>query len=155
MNRKLLLILFFLISSNIFAQACGGGIFTINFYVPNGTEVRKFHYEIFPVTKEFITQHYSRDYNNNGGILWDLMESELEAVDPDEKFEAVLKRAKTKKTGTFKSKLQFHTLETQDYPVVIKITSETDTLFLFGNFFGGCDNTSGVIWQGTNRYIYQ
>ncbi|RZK14705.1 MAG: hypothetical protein EOO43_15980 [Flavobacterium sp.] len=151
MKRQLLYILF-LLSFNGYSQACGGGILTLTIYTINGDTVKDVSYEVFPASEEFIERQNFRDISGSGIIITDFSESKnVQADKSADKFKTLLARSSLFKSGKFTSTLNFKTIETEYFPVVVKITIKDKSIYILGNYFGGCDREAGLFWNG--KYI--
>tara|TARA_R110002111_G_scaffold252863_2_gene317941 strand:- start:1919 stop:2449 length:531 start_codon:yes stop_codon:yes gene_type:complete len=159
-----------LISQNGFSQACGGGILTFNIYTLNGKEIKNFDYEIFPVSKELLNEkfyrkvvnevslddpnyYYFQNVSNSGIIIMEHFANEIIETN-DEKLNEWLDKllilSKISKSGKIKSSLSFSTLELNNFPIILKISLNQKTIYILGNYFGGCDREASLVWN--NKY---
>lgn len=148
-SRHLFLFLIFLTFWNASSQACGGGILTLNIYTINGEKKESASYEIFPLPKEM-----RENYNYPG--LWGIgcptndfwkndIPQDAELTDP---FNKILKESLIPKSGKFSSTLKFKTRETRFFPIIIRIVIKNQTMYIVGNYFGGCDREVCLLWDG-------
>lgn len=169
MKKMIKWILFFgiIISQNGFSQACGGGILTFNIYTLNGVEIEEFNYEIFPVSKELLQEKfYSKvmpkvnpdnpnyylfqEINQSGGIIMQQYANEIIDTKDDElndRLKKMLDLSKINQTGKIKSSLSFNTFEVANFPIILKISHKEKTIYILGNYFGGCDREASLIWN--------
>ncbi|MCD0469917.1 hypothetical protein [Flavobacterium sp. JAS] len=164
---KWILFVGILISQNGFSQACGGGILTFNIYTLNGVEIEEFNYEIFPVSKELLKEKFYskvvnkvnldnpnynlfREINQTGVIIMQQYANEIINT-KDDKLNGSLKKmldlSKINQTGKIKSSLSFNTLELADFPIILKISHREKTIYILGNYFGGCDREGSLVWD--------
>lgn len=164
---KWILFVVILISQNGFSQACGGGILKFNIYTLNGVEVEEFNYEIFPVSKELLNEkfyskvmvkenldnpnHYLfQKINETGGIIMEQYANEIIET-KDEELNSSLKKildlSKINQTGKIKSSLSFKTFELANFPIILKISHKEKTIYILGNYFGGCNREASLIWD--------
>lgn len=144
-----LLIIALFIPLNGNSQECGGGILTLNLYTINGKKIKDVSYEIFPVSKEII-EKYNDTYNwNRGRIINNFSEKEiLPNEDLTNQLNKLLERSSISKSGKFTSTLKFKTLELTYFPIIIKINIKSKTIYIMGNYFGGCNREASLIWNG-------
>lgn len=144
-----LLIIALFISLKGSSQECGGGILTLNLYTINGKKIKDASYEIFPVSKELIEKYNDTDNWNKGRIINNFSENEiLPNEDLINKLNTLLERSSISKSGKFTSTLKFKTLELAYFPIIIKINIKNKTIYIMGNYFGGCDRETSLIWNG-------
>jgi len=167
---KWILLVGILISQNGFSQACGGGILTFNIYTLNGVEIEGFNYEIFPVSKELLQEkfyskvvnkvnlnnpNYSifQEINEAGGIIMQQYANEIIDTKNNE-LNSILKKmldlSKINQTGNIKSSLSFKTFELANFPIILKISHKEKTIYILGNYFGGCNREASLIWNNGN-----
>lgn len=148
MKRHFLLffaILFFKL--NGFSQACGGGILTLNIYIKNGEKQKEISYEIFSVSKETIENYKAR--GQYYGIINKFSEQEISKnEDLDNQLSKFLENSKLSKSGKISDCLKFQTFELVYFPVIIKISIEDKTVYILGNYFGGCGGEANLIFNG-------
>lgn len=158
---------FVLISQNGYSQLCGGGKLTFNIYTLNGTEVENFDYEIFPVSKEFLHEkfykkvvndvnldnpnyYFFQNVGNAGIIIMEHFANEIIETNDDklnERLDKMLHLSKITKYGKIRSSLSFTTLELNNFPIVLKITHNQKTIYILGNYFGGCNREASLVWN--------
>jgi len=172
---KILFILSFLvISPNIYAQACGGGVFTLYFYVLNGEKKDTLKYEILtidPENLEKILWQDREDVSNaeyagvmremRSGLILDtklvedLFCSTTEKKTNEElisgaELDRLLQNSVMKKSALIvDGKISFHTFETYFKPYLLKITANEANIYILADFFGGCDRVNNVL---LNKY---
>lgn len=160
-------ILIFLIFFSVkgFTQTCGGGTLTFNVYTLNGEEIDEFEYEIFPVSGELLRKNlyekvvnkanldndnYSlyRNVNDSGIIISEHFANEIIETN-DEKLNENLQKLlhKISQKGKIKSTLLFTTFETIDFPIILKISNKKRTIYILGNYFGGCNREASLTWS--------
>lgn len=170
----ILLLLLFQVLTEATAQLCGGGILTFNIYTLNGSSIKEFEYEIFPVAKQSLENYFQTmreqkvdvDYRlmpnmrETGIIITENTASEIIDTKNDTLNNALIKLLERKRIGygalpskgKMKNSLQFQTLELGVFPVVLKITAKGKTVYIVGNYFGGCNRETSLIWD--NKYTY-
>ena len=148
MKRHILLIftiIFF--SINGYCQACGGGILSLNIYTKNGEKQKEISYEIFPVSKETFENYKARGQYH--GIINKFSEQEIsQNEDLDNQLSKFLEVSKISKSGKIFDCLKFQTFELVYFPVIIKISIEDKTVYILGNYFGGCGGEANLIFNG-------
>ncbi|MDQ6527726.1 hypothetical protein [Flavobacterium sp. LHD-85] len=167
---KWILFVVILISQNGFSQACGGGILIFNIYTLNGVEIEEFDYEIFPVSKELLQEkfyskvmvkenlnnpnHYLfQKINETGGIIMEQYANEIIDAKNDElnsSLKKILDLSEINKAGKIKSSLSFKTFELANFPIILKISHKEKTIYILGNYFGGCNREASLIWNNGN-----
>ncbi len=150
MKKHILLIFTILnLSLNAYSQACGGGIFTLNVYTLNGKEVKSVYYEIFPVSKELIEKYKNLNAWESGTVIGNFNETNFISNDSlVNRLQEFLEGSSITKSGKFKTSLKFKTIETVYFPIILKVTIKNQTLYIFGNYFGGCNREDSLIWNG-------
>lgn len=148
--KKTLLYLFFFSSISQFgnAQACGSGIVTFNIYTLNGEEIEDASYEIFPVPKQLVEKYKNLNTgrDSGGGVIGDFKETNLISNDSlNDRLQEYLEHSSITKSGKFKTSLEFQTLEGVYFPIILRVTIKSKTIYIFGNFFGGCDREASLI----------
>lgn len=164
--KKILIYLFFItsISQSGNAQECGGGTLTLNIYTINGSNVEYFDYEILPVSEKLLRENFltkirgSVEAQNNmeidiyqkGIIIKE--EFSREIIEKNNEINTDLKKMMSSdlKNGKIKSYLKFKTLELERKLVLLKVKLKDKTIYIVGNFFGGCDRELSLIWD--NRF---
>ena len=150
MKRHILLIFTILyFTLNGYSQACGGGIITLNIYTKNGEKAKETFYEIFPLSKELIEKYNDTDNWNIGRVINNFSEQDLtqnEAL--ESRLNKFLENSSISKSGKFISNLKFKTYELVYFPVIIKISIENKTVYILGNYFGGCNREANLIYNG-------
>ena len=150
MKRHILLIftiLYFTI--NGYSQACGGGIITLNIYTKNGEKAKETSYEIFPVSKELIEKYNDSDNWHIGRIINNFSEQDLtQNEDLESRLHKFLENSSITKSGKFISNLKFKTYELVYFPIIIKISIENKTVYILGNYFGGCNRETNINFNG-------
>lgn len=162
------IILLFLISLYFslsgFSQACGGGKLTFNIYTLNGHDIKEFTYEILPVSKELLKEKFykkvvnevnlgNKNYvlfqavNTSGVIVKEHFASEIIDKNLNGELKKILDLNKMNQTGSIKSSLSFNTLELGDFPIILKISHNEKTIYVLGNYFGGCDREASLVWN--------
>ncbi len=164
---KLILFVGILISQNGFSQACGGGILTLNIYTLNGVEIEEFNYEILPVSEELLKEKFykkvvnevnldNQNYylfqtiNMRGCIIMEQYANEIiETSDKklNEGLRKMLDLSKINQSGKIKSSLSFNTFELITFPIILKISHKEKSIYILGNYFGGCDRDVSLIWN--------
>jgi hypothetical protein len=140
-------ILYFTI--NGYSQECGGGIVTLNIYTKNGEKTKEASYVIFPLSKELIEKYNDSDNWNIGRIIINFSEQDLpHDEDLESRLNKFLKNSSISKSGKFVSNLKFKTYELVYFPVIIKIRIENKTVYILGNYFGGCNREANLIYNG-------
>lgn len=159
-----------LISQNGFSQACGGGILTFNIYTLNGVDIEEFNYEIFPVSKELLQEkfyskvvhkvnldnpnyYFFEKIDQTGGIIMQQYANEIIDTKDDVlngSLKKMLDLSKINQTGKIKSSLSFNTLELGNFPIILKISHNEKTIYILGNYFGGCNREASLIWDNGN-----
>lgn len=161
---------FIFISQNGYSQACGGGILSFKIYSLNGTELENFEYEIFPVSKEFFQEKFYKkvvnevnldspnyslfqNINSHGIIIMEHTAKELIDLNNEilnESLDKMLHLSKITQSGRIKSSLSFTTIENRNFPIILKISNKNNTIYILGNYFGGCDREASLVWN--NEY---
>lgn len=156
-----------LISQNGYSQACGGGKLIFNIYTLNGVVIEEFDYEIFPVSKELLQEKFYKkvvyegnlgnpnyilfqNINNFGTIIMENIANEIiETKDEklNEKLDKMLDLSKINQSGKIKSTLSFFTLELNNFPIILKISNTQKTIYILGNYFGGCNREASLVWN--------
>ena len=157
MNRKtktlkvsaILIILILQISPKVIAQACGGGILNFNIYTLNGNAVNDFDYEILPISEELAKKFNYQDIWGSGGIVNGITNSIIDNKNEtlNNKLKKWLALSKIPSKGKIKSSINFKTFETVYFPIVLKITQNKKTIYIIGNYFGGCTRHVSLIWS--------
>ena len=49
--------------------------------------------------------------------------------------------------GKIKSSINFKTFETVYFPMILKITQNNKSIYIIGNYFGGCYRQASLIWS--------
>lgn len=151
--KKILIYLFFItsISQSGNAQECGGGTLTLNIYTKNGEKQKEISYEIFPVSKETFENYKARGQYH--GIINKFSEQEIsQNEDLDNQLSKFLEVSKISKSGKIFDCLKFQTFELVYFPVIIKISIEDKTVYILGNYFGGCGGEANLVFNG-NYFI--
>ncbi|HRF16102.1 MAG: hypothetical protein JSR97_01765 [Verrucomicrobia bacterium] len=158
---------FLLISQNGYSQRCGGGTLAFNIYTLNGEEIENFEYEILPVSKELLrekfykkvvneinldNQNYSlfQSVYSSGIIIGEQFINEIIETNNgklNESLDKMLDLSKVTKNGKIKSSLFFITHEKNNFPVILKISNNQKTIYILGNYFGGCDREASLVWN--------
>lgn len=161
---------FILISQNGYSQACGGGILSFKIYTLNGTEIENFEYKIFPISKELLQEKFYKkvvnevnldnpnyslfqNINSSGVIIMEHFANELidtNNVILNESLDKMLHLSKITQSGRIKSSLSFTTLENNNFPIILKISNSQKTIYILGNYFGGCNREASLVWN--NEY---
>lgn len=132
-------------SINGYSQACGGGIETLNFYNKNGEKEKNTSYEIFPILKELNEKYKKR----NCGINKDFSEKEnIQNEDETNELNIFLKVSSISKSGKFTTSLKFQQAKLLHFVIILKISVEIKTIFIYGNYFGGCGRETYLLWDG-------
>lgn len=134
---------------NGYTQVCGGGILDFNIFTLNGTEVKYFEYEIFPVSEKLakdLGEGLHADYK--GKIMYGFSETKIDTTNTflNTEFKSLLAESKITSKGKIKSSLHFKTHETLYFPVILKITHDKKTVYILGNYFGGCNRKASLVW---------
>jgi hypothetical protein len=158
---------FVLISQNGYSQACGGGKLTFNIYILNGSEIQNFEYEIFPVSKKLLQEKFYKkvinegnldnpnynlfqNINNSGIIIMKHFANEIIEANNDklnESLNKLLHLSNIARSGKIKSSLSFTTLELNNFPIILKISNDKQTIYILGNYFGGCNREASLVWD--------
>lgn len=158
---------FVLISQNGYSQACGGGKLIFNIYTLNGVEIENFEYEIFPVSKELLQEKFYnkvvntanldnpnhnlfQNINNFGVIIMENFANEIIETNDDklnESLDKMLQLSQIAQSGKIKSSLSFTTAEVLDFPIILKISNSQKTIYILGNYFGGCNREASLVWN--------
>jgi len=161
---------FFLFSQNLFSQACGEGILIFNIYTLNGIDIEEFDYEILPVSKELLKEKFYKkvvskaylddsnyklflEVNGSGVIIMESFANEIIKTNDkklSEDLDERLALSDITQKGKIKSSLLFRTRENNDFPIVIKTSHRGKTIYVLGNFFGGCNREASLVWN--NKY---
>jgi len=171
MKNFITYIFFFLafISENGYSQACGGGKLNFDIFTINGQEIENFEYEIFPVSEENLKEKFLKkvlnesnlddpknyfltNINNTGIIINEQHANEIiTTIDEklNESFKKLLANSKISSKGEIKSSLTFNTFENINLPIILKVTHKKRTVYILGNYFGGCNRNASLIW---NKY---
>lgn len=161
--KKIVIYLFFitLISQSGNAQECGGGTLTLNIYTKNGSTVEYFDYEILPVSEKLLRENFLAKIAGSEEAQ-NIMENNIyqkgititedfsrEIIEAGSELSTDLKQmiSSDLKTGKVKSYLKFKTLELRKKLVLLKIKLKGKTIYVVGNFFGGCDREVSLIWN--------
>ena len=153
MKRQIILLFILALQFSIkgYSQACGGGILTLNIYTLNGDEIEAASYEIFPVSEQLIEKYKNLNAWESGSVVRDFKETVLISNDSlNTRLQKFLERSSITKSGKFKTSLKFQTTETVYFPIILRVTIKSQTLYIFGNYFGGCDREASLIWNGKN-----
>lgn len=153
MKRQLIfLFILALFFFNGYSQACGGGILTLNMYTINGKAIKEVSYEIFPVSEELIGRHNFQDSRGSVMLINDFSESEsIQNEKSNSKLDMFLERSSISRSGKFTDALKFKTKENEYFPIILKISVKGQTVYILGNYFGGCDREVRLFWNG--KYI--
>jgi hypothetical protein len=165
--KKIILISLLFFFQNGFSQECGGGKLLFNIYILNGMEIDEFDYEILPVSKELLQEKYYQKVvskinldNPNyylfqkisevGGIIMEQYANEIIETN-NEKLNRELKEmldlSNINQKGKIKSSLIFNTLELTNFPIILKISHKKKTIYILGNYFGGCNREASLVWN--------
>ena len=157
MNRKtkmlkvtaLLILLILQISTKVIAQVCGGGILNFKIYTLNGSNLKDFDYEIFPISKEFAKKLNYQDNWGSGEIMNGITDSMIDRSNEilNNNLKKYLELSKINSKGKIKSFINFKTFETVYFPIILKITQNKKTIYIIGNYFGGCRRQAALIWS--------
>jgi hypothetical protein len=55
--------------------------------------------------------------------------------------------SKISSKGKIKSSINFKTFETVFFSMILKITQHKKTIYILGNYFGGCNRQASLIWN--------
>lgn len=162
MMKKILLFLtmsFF--SANTYTQKCGVGVFSIELYILNGEKQLDLDYELLPVSQRFVIdsiirkddnfynqQIKVRNYYEGVIVREDLaLNILLQTVSSQDerKFEKFVSSQSFPVKGTLKQKIDFKTIETVFFPVILRLKSKTGATYILANFFGGCDRVLSLL----------
>lgn len=145
-----LFITLFYITIKGYSQACGGGILTLNFYTKNGEIVKNVYYEIFPISKE-LNETYKK---LSSQIIENFSEKEIiQNEDLTNELNIFLKVSSMPKSGKFTTSLKFQQAELVYFPVILKISVKTKTIYIYRNFFGGCGGEAYLLWDGNSLIL--
>ena len=150
MKRHILLIftiLYFTI--NGYSQACGSGILTLNIYTINGKKIKEASYEIFQASEELTERYKFPDSYGSGKMIYDFKENDITKIEDSTKLNKLLERSSIFRKGSFTSTMEFKTTENGYFPIILKISIKDQTIYILGNYFGGCDREACLIWNGT------
>jgi hypothetical protein len=151
----------FFSNSELKAQACGQGIFTIEFFTLNGEKEYEINYEIFLINRDSLEAIFSDDiyldqimYNSYHGHIIQAKHA-ARIIDSTEsgqnKLENLFKLAMfkdDKRIGKVKnSRVKFTTYELYFNLLLIKFKSNDKEIYVIGNLFGDCDRTSVLLWN--------
>ena len=145
-----LFITLFYFSINGYSQACGGGILTLNFYTKNGQKVKNVSFEIFPISKELNEKYKKR----SSSIIEDFSEKDIiQSEDLTNELNIFLKVSSMSKSGKFTNSLKFQQAELTYFPIILKISVKTKTIYIYGNYFGGCGGETYLLWDGNSLIL--
>ncbi|HEX9980126.1 MAG TPA: hypothetical protein VGB50_06140 [Flavobacterium sp.] len=117
-------------SAPSYSQVCGGGILTME--------------------KQNSLEAYLRLYNNSGAEIAKQTAEEI-ITKSDEilnvRLNTYLSKSNLQINGIVISKLEFHTLELVDFPVIVRISAGKKAIYIIGNFFGNCSRYSSLVWS--------
>jgi len=130
------------------AQVCGGGIVKFNIYTLNGNAVKDFDYEIFPASDELTKKFNYKDNWGCGEIMYGITDSMIDRNNEalNNKLKKWLALSKISSKGKIKSSINFKTFETVYFPMILKITQHNKSIYILGNYFGGCNRQVSLIW---------
>ncbi|OXA93480.1 hypothetical protein [Flavobacterium hercynium] len=145
MKKIFLIILLFIIVKS-YSQACGSGIFKIEFYVVN-EEKEKLTYEVIDLNDDNLNVLMSDNKIEsiyNGIIINTELINELnlsKSTSEQLPFKNILERRGTISKG----KLEFKTRELSNKISLLKIKTNKYVFYIMANLFGGCNRTTFVI----------
>lgn len=148
-TRIIYTLLITLIFCSGYSQACGGGILTLNIYTINGKKIKGASYEIFQASEEVI-KRYNFGYYDSKSVN-DFTQNDITKNENSIKLNKLLERSSISRKGNFTSALEFKTTENGYFPIILKICIKDQTVYILGNYFGGCDREACLIWNG--KYI--
>lgn len=151
MKRQIIFLFLLALQFSIkgYSQACGGGILTLNIYTLNGEKIKGASYEIFPVSKLLIEKYKNLNAWESGSVIGDFKETNFISNDSlTNRLQKFLERSSIAKSGKFKTNLKFKTIETVYFPIIIRVTIKNQTVYVFGNYFGGCNREARLLWNG-------
>lgn len=67
-----------------------------------------------------------------------------------ENLNKMLDLSKIDQIGEIKSSLSFKTAENRNFPIILKISQKEKTIYILGNYFGGCNREASLVWN--NEY---
>ena len=170
MKKSLILILTILglFSTNLFSQPCGTGILRFNIFTPNGSDLIDFSYEILPVSDELFNKliiieklddrnSYLYTYDKSGvEISQENAEKIINLNDKDlnGRLNEYLAFSNLKINGKVKDKIEFKTFYSGGIPVILKINAQGKSIYILGNFFGGCGRYASLVWSEKFTKLY-
>jgi hypothetical protein len=144
-----LFVIAFIFSLKGYSQACGEGIVTLNIYTINGQKIKDVSYEIFQASKGLIERHKDFNSYDNGKIITDLSENDTLPTDsPNGRLNKLLERSLISRSGKLTNNIKFKTKELGYFPIILKVSIKNQTMYILGNFFGGCNREACLIWNG-------
>lgn len=153
----LLFVLFTIFHPSIsYGQACGGGLFKLEFYSLNGTNL-DLTYEILEIDEESYPYTYAtfdekKFYN---GLIVNM---------------SVIKKIKTNENSVFftnyldgidregeiiQGRLTFPTTETYSKLYVLKVISKKQCFFIIADLFGGCNRKTKILLEDEEAVIVE
>jgi hypothetical protein len=147
--RFIIVITFLLqIHTKSIAQVCGGGTVKFNIYTLNGKAVKSFDYEIFPASEELTKKFNYKDNWGCGEIINGIADSMIDRNDEalNNKLKELLALSKITSKGKIKCSINFKSFETVYFPMIFKITKHNKSVYILGNYFGGCNRQASLIW---------
>ena len=161
----IVLILIVILSFKVKAQACGQGVYTLEFYTLDGDEKKDIDFEILPINSdslEFLFSKYTnledqlRFNSNKGTVLQSRLASRI--IGNKQQGLASIKNYDIFKMEKFKGKLdksrvEFNTVETYYELFLLKLMEEDKEVYIVGNFFGGCNRTIVLLWNDRPRIV--
>ncbi|GEM_PF-5459385 len=165
----LLLILAAITSSYARSQACGQGVFTIKVYTMNASPLERMSYEIFPLNYDSLKavyppEKYGEHYLDRFQYNWSrgtIIPSEHATRVLDTVSETTigwlnrgLYHTKNKKSGFLKEGVvRFGTIETYTVPYLLRLSTESESVWMVVHVFDGCDRTSIVLWDDRPQVV--
>lgn len=130
------------------AQVCGGGTVKFNIYTLNGKAVKNFDYEIFPASEELTKKFNYKDNWDCGEIMNGIADSMIDRNNEalNNKLKKWLALSKISSKGKIKSSINFKSFETVFFPMILKISQHNKSVYILGNYFGGCNRQASLIW---------
>ena len=141
---KILIVLvsIFFVNSKIYAQACGGGIYRIEIYVLNGTKEIDICYEIFPIKDNYSS--IIPDYQIRSQMIEEKYALKIMNIDTQQNDLPFYAKPKGKVENGI---ITFNTLENYYKKYLLKLYSDNESIYILGNFFGGCGNIKRILWK--------
>lgn len=146
-----------LLNKNTFSQGCGGGTYRLDIYTINGTEKLNVSYELFPINEYLLDSALQGPYLkilkskiHLGMIVDSTFARQISDNNLlDELERRLLSTNNLIRGNAINSGIKFNTSEGIYFLCMLKLSSDEMTVYVIGNFIGGCGTNSAILW---NKY---